>query len=325
MSSLIFFHRGRSRGFSIHKVMRTVITKLPTYREYDVPYIKPTLKAIIGNLIYVFRHRQKDAIHHVTGDIHYCILALLGCKSVLTVHDTVSVDFHNISFLKKKIIEWLWYRLPLRFASRVICISEETKKAVQRFTKRTDLIVIHNAVDPLIETQEIKALGCPVKILLIGTNPNKNLIRTFEALRGLDCRVTVVGSLNNEQSKSLAENGIPYVDKFNLSDEEIRKEYYACDIVSFCSLFEGFGMPVIEANKAGKPVVCSDIPVLREVAGNAAHFVNPFDSESINAAFTEIINHDDRRRTLIDLGIKNARRFDADTILRKWTEIYKNL
>lgn len=323
---LVFFNRNLAAGYSINKVTQTVVSGIPERKEYYVPYVGASLKAILGNILYVWRHRDKTAIHHVTGDIHYCILALIGCKSVLTIHDTVSLDFNQRQKLKKMLIEWLWFRIPLRFATKVVCISEATKKYVMRYTERRDIEVIHNAIDPAFQEKPYREDqdGVPT-VLLIGTNPNKNLVRTFEALQGLKCKVAIVGKLSKDQQETLAACQIDYVQKEGLTDAQIVEEYENCVIVSFISLFEGFGMIVIEANKVGRPVICSDIPVLREVAGDAAFFVNPRDVEDMRNGFRRLLQDVALRRVLIEIGRENVKRFDVKAIRCQWTSLYESL
>lgn len=321
---MVFFHRNVKAGYSINKVTQTVIHNIPNKKEYFVPYVGASLKSVFGNIFYVWKHRDVSAINHVTGDIHYCILALIGCKSVLTIHDTVSIDFNELPRYKKLLIEWLWFRIPLRLATRVVCISETTKRSVQKYTSRKDIVVIHNAIDPMFEANP-KVHSCddsPIKVLLIGTYPNKNLIRTFEALAGLSCQIVVIGILSQEQKDALSKNRINYVNKVGLTDEQILEAYEKCDIVSFISLFEGFGMIVVEANKVGRPVICSNIPVLKEIAEDAALFVNPMDVDDMRRGFELILSDSSLRKSLVTKGFHNVRRFDAADIIRQWQTFY---
>lgn len=322
----LFFHRNLKAGYSINKVTQTVVQGIPDKQEYYVPYVGASVKAIVQNLLYVWRYRDKKAINHVTGDIHYCILALLGCKSVLTIHDTVSLDYNPLPKMKRLLLEWLWFRIPLKLATKVVCISESTKEHVQRYTSRTDILVIHNAIDPAFQEKPYQEEqdGVPT-VLLIGTYPNKNLVRTFEALQGLTCKVVVIGHLSDVQQETLAACQINYVQKEGLTDAQIVETYENCDIVSFISLFEGFGMIVIEANKVGRPVICSDIPVLREVAGDAALFVNPNDVEEMRNGFERLFQDKSLRQTLIEKGRENVKRFDVQAIRSQWTSLYESL
>ena len=320
-----FFHRNIAAGYSINKVTQTIIRNISDKEEFYVPYADASLKSIVGNLLFVYKNRNKNAINHITGDIHYCILALIGCKSVLTIHDTVNLDFHNLSRVKRIIMVWLWFRLPLLFATKIVCISEETKRCVMRYTNRKDIVVIHNAIDPLFKFIPRKShQEDSPSILMIGTNPNKNLLRIFEALQNVKCKLTIVGKLSEEQIAALGSWHINYVNKQNLSDEQILEEYAKCDVVSFVSLFEGFGMIVIEANKIGRPVVCSDIPVLKEVAADAAVFVNPYNIDEIKNGFTQLLIDRILYRDCVQKGFRNVQRFDSNVIVSRWEKIYES-
>lgn len=325
MLRFVFFHRNKTAGFSIDKVTQNIIKNFNDREEYYAPCYNASPFSILKNIIYVFCHRQKNAINHVTGDIHYCILGLIKCKSVLTIHDTVSLDFNKYSSFYRFVLEWLWYRIPLYFAKNVVCISEETKKSVMRFSNRKDIRVIYNAVDPKMVFAPKKINLQIPRILIIGTNPNKNIERTIEALAGIECIVVIVGVLNETHKKLLQRNNTLYENKYNLSDDEIIEEYKKCDIVSFVSLYEGFGMPIIEANAIGRPVICSDIPVLHEVANDAAAFVNPYDVEEIRKTFCTLKSSSYLCQDLIEKGQRNICRFEQSKILKEWSDFYSTI
>lgn len=325
MKELVLFHRNFGSGYSIHKVCQNYLKHISNYSEYYMPYSYASLTGIYKNIYFTYKNRNRNGINHVTGDVHYCILALVGCTSVLTIHDTVTLDFNKMSYIKKKIIECLWFRLPLMLATKVVCISEETKNKIQKYTRRKDIQVIHNSVEDEIQCQKFRCFSIPFKVLLIGTKENKNLLRTFEALKDLNCEITIIGNLTDDQLTFLKTNGMSYIAKCNLSDEELRQEYYKTDIVSFCSLYEGFGMPVIEANKAGKVVVCSNIEVLKEVAGKGAFFVNPFDVQDIKKAFITLSNDRELQRDYYIRGLENANKFSTKEIASIWENFYNTL
>lgn len=323
MDRIIYFHRNIKAGYSINKVTQTIVRNIPNKEEYFVPAFGGSPWVLLRNYLYVWRRRDKKAINHVTGDIHYCILALIGCKSVLTIHDTVPVDYVKKSVVKRKLIEWIWFRLPIRYATKVVCISDFTKQSIMKFTKRKDIEVIHNAVDPaLIRSTRLIEIRKVPNVLIIGTSSNKNLTNTFEALNGLACRVTIIGRLNETQIASLAKNRIAYETKEGLTDAQICSEYEKCDIVSFITLFEGFGMIVAEANKVGRPVICSNISVMKEVGNDAVFYVNPMDIKSMKLGFIELFNNLKLQKALVERGYRNSERFDAQKILKKWEYLY---
>ena len=322
---ITYFHRRLDRGPSINKVTQTIISEIPDKREYYVPYSGASLKDILGNIKFIFKNRDKKGVNHITGDIHYGILALIGCKSVLTIHDTVLVDFRITKGLKRIVAILLWFSLPLHFATKVVCISDATKHKVQRFTHRKDIYVIHNAIDPLFHPLIKPFSANKPTILIVGTNPNKNIERTITALQGLSCHLTIIGNLTSNQIELLNENGIEYANKNQLSDSQIVEEYEKADIVSFVSLFEGFGMIIIEANMIGRPVISSKIDVLKEIGADSVLYVDPEDVNSIRGGFTSLFNNEVLRCELVQKGFENVKRFDDKTIRRQWQSLYASL
>ena len=84
-------------------------------------------------------------------------------------------------------------------------------------------------------------------------------------------------------------------------------------------------MPIIEANKVGRPVITSDIPVLREVACDAAYFVNPNDIESIRNGFLQLFENANLRQSLVEKGYENVKRFDVNNIRNQWINLYNSI
>lgn len=326
MKPILFFHRNIKCGFSINKVSQTFIRKIDDYQEFYAPFNRADVISLLRNLLFVFRHRNKHAINHITGDIHYCIMALLGCKSVLTIHDTNMYDFCR-NPLKRWVFRWFWFKLPIRFAGKVVCISTETKRRVLQFSKRKDIEVIYNAVDDSFLRQKPQPVPYHKKphILLIGTNVNKNVVRTIEALSGIECQLIIIGHLNDEISNALKKHQMDYIIKTKLRDAEIIEEYRACDIVSFCSIYEGFGMPIIEGNAMGRPVITSCIEPLIEIAGDAALLVSPYDVEDMRRGFLNLINDSTLRLRLVENGLKNIMRFQSQEIAKQYMNLYKSL
>lgn len=323
---IIFIHRNLKAGYSINKVSQTFIRQVEGYREYYVPCNRADLLSLLKNFIYVYKHRDRHCVNHITGDIHYGILALMGCKSVLTVHDTNIYDFCKHP-LKRWIFRWLWFKIPIKLATKVVCISLETKRRVQQFTNREDIEVVYNAVDDSFIAQKFQSTIYHTKphILLIGTSINKNVVRTIKALQELECVLIIIGQLTDDIVFVLNESQTDYIVKSNLTDSEIIDEYHQCDIVSFCSTYEGFGMPIIEANAIGRPIITSRIEPLIEVAGDAAMLVDPYDVNDMHRGFQTLISDKLLRERLVKNGFKNIQRFQSEKIARQYKEIYKSL
>lgn len=322
---ITYFHRNIKAGFSINKVTQTVVSKIQDKEEFFVPESRASLISVLKNLLFVFRHRSKKGINHVTGDIHYCILALWGCKSVLTIHDTVSLDFAKTSRIKRAIIRFLWFYLPLKMATKVVCISETTRCAVKQIVNRDDILVIYNAVDPKIVPHKMRVDIDNANILIIGTNKNKNLLRMMTAMVGCNLNITIVGHIDETLEKYIKELKIHYTNVYDLTDSEIVDLYINCDIVLFCSLYEGFGMPIIEANAVGRPVITSNIPVLNEIGSNAVYYVDPYDIKSIRSGIGKVVSDRSLRDELIANGFINIKRFDQRHIVKQWNDLYESI
>jgi len=322
---ITYFHRNKKAGYSINKVTQTIISKISDKKEFYVPYYGASLFTLLKNILYIYHHRSNNGINHITGDIHYGIFGLLGGKSVITIHDIGIVDDKESGFCLRVVYKWIWVKIPLYFATKVVCISDFTKKNVERFTSRRDIVVIHNAVDDIFETKIKDPNLRPYNILAVGTGRNKNLERTIKALEGIDCCITIIGLLSEDQKILLNTTHAKYVVKSNLTDLEVKKEYENTDIVTFVSLFEGFGMPIIEANKVGRPVITSDIPVLREVGGDSCLYVDPYDIQKIRSGFVELFEDEKLRKECVVNGLKNVKRFDVNIISQEWINLYKSL
>ena len=120
-------------------------------------------------------------------------------------------------------------------------------------------------------------------------------------------------------------DNIVYENKCGLSDEEIINEYKNCDIVSFCSIFEGFGMPIIEANAVGRPVITSNISPMKEVAGGSALLVDPYNVDDIRSKMMCLLTDEKVRLRCIELGYENAKKYSQSNIVNQYLHIYSQL
>lgn len=325
---ITFFHRNHRCGYSIYKVFKTIENELKYQNQELEEYFMPSPFSmpwdIIKNSIFTFKHRNTKGINHISGHIHDVILGLIGCKTVLTIHDLVFID--NVRNPIKRFYKWLfWLYIPVKLANKVTCISNETKRKVLQHIKTDKITVIYNPIDPTFKyVPKTFSKECPI-ILHIGTFWNKNLERTIQALEGINCHLRIIGEIDNRISQLLQEKNIKFSNAKNLSDEEIRQEYINCDIVNFPSIYEGFGMPVIEGQQTGRIVITSAIEPIKEIAGEAAIFVNPISIQSIHNAYITAIENDKLRNEIIQKGLENAQRFQVKNIAKQYLELYQSL
>ena len=159
----------------------------------------------------------------------------------------------------------------------------------------------------------------------MGTAHNKNLENIIPAIKGLNVKLTILGNLKEHQKELLKNSGIDYENVFNLDYKDVIKQYENADLVTFASSYEGFGLPIIEANGIGRPVIAGNNTSMPEVAGNAAILVDSNNVEEIRASIIKIIEDDKFRNDLINKGKENVKRFLPIFIAQKYAELYEHM
>jgi len=165
---------------------------------------------------------------------------------------------------------------------------------------------------------------CP-RILQIGTKENKNLQRVSKALHGIQCKLVIVGDLSKEQRLDLGNGEIDFENHVGLNRVELVSQYQQADIVMFASLYEGFGMPILEANAVGRVVVLSRLFSMPEVGGDSACYVDPYVVADIRDAVVRISRDVEYRNRLIGRGFKNVGRFFPKVIAAKYANVYREV
>lgn len=325
---VVFFHRRQTPDFSVRRLFGEVRKALPIWIEPRVAVSRFPSRGLwrrVYNIVEAV-FRQGD-VNHITGDVHYLVYLLCRKRTLLTILDLVTV--HRLTGWRRAAFLFLWYRLPIRRAALVTVISEATRQDLLR----------HVAMDP----DRVRVVHCPVPdtyrpspklfpetqpvLLMVGTRPNagKNIERMAQAIQGLSCRIRVIGELDDSQRHALEQSGVTWTAAANISDEQMAEEYRRCDLLLFASTFEGFGLPIVEAQAIGRPVVTSRNQSMPEVAGDAACLVDPFDVASIRRGVMRVLTDAPYRESLVERGYRNVERFQPTRIAAQYARLYAEL
>lgn len=243
---------------------------------------------------------------------------------------------------------FLWklqYRYLIKHTHKYVAVSEYTKEDINRFLgiPKEKIDVVYCACDDAIsrvdDVNELKSVkekyNLPDKyFLFIGNlNPRKNLIRLYEAYKALKDKLNITHKL-----VIAGEYGWKYKKILNMlkSDSDIvftgyieEKDksalYTMADIFVFPSLYEGFGIPILEAQKCGVPVITSNVSAMPEISGVGAVLINPYDVNDIKNAIEKIIIDKEFSQNLVNKGYENVKRFSWKDSAKKINKIIEKM
>jgi glycosyltransferase involved in cell wall biosynthesis len=321
-----FFRKARSHAFSIESLFDNIQQQIKVENQFKAnKVVVPSIRNFVANIFSAGLKQTK--INHITGDIHYVSLGMKKSNTVLTIHDCVFLTRYGKWDFKYWLFKFLWYQLPIMRANTITVISEKTKRELIKLTgvSAEKVKVVPNFFDPrLTFSPKVFNTKTP-KILQIGTKENKNLHNLAEALKGIPCELHIVGQLDEATKEVLEENRIQYKNFSNLSFQQLKQQYLECDMVTFVSTYEGFGLPILEACAVGRPLVTSRISPMHEISDDAACKVNPYNILDIRRGILKVIEDADYRDQLVNNGWKLRYRYSIENVTSQYSEIYQQL
>jgi glycosyltransferase involved in cell wall biosynthesis len=279
----------------------------------------------------------------------------LSCPYVLTVHDLLEHMYgsRNFSSLRRSMHFYLTRRV-LRGAARVMAVSQFTKNEIEKLLGVADdrIEVVYNAIDERFlhghasdaDRQLIAEryqVNYPFLLYAGAIRPHKNVVRIIEAFSALknelakerryaDLKLIIIGddlSSHPRLRRTVVSGGVQNDVRFLgfVPIEVLRIFYDVAKIFVFPSLYEGFGLPPLEAMAHGTPVVTSNTSSLPEVVGNAALMVNPENVFEIRRALQQALLDGEVRARMKRLGYEQAQRFSWESSVARILEIYREV
>ena len=280
---------------------------------------------------------------------HYVLPRLVRCRSVVTIHDCIHLMFPQ--YLPSRLA--LTYarasiRMASRRADRILTVSESSKRDILRFVDvAADKIdVIYNAYeerfgvepheDEVARVRERYQLQDAFVLYAGNVKPHKNLARLIDAFdivrrRGLDqLKLVLIGDEISRYAalrRAVHQHQLHKYVRFlgYLPEPTLAVLYRLAGVFVFPSLYEGFGLPPLEAMASGTPVVTSNVSSLPEVAGDAALLVDPYDPEAIADGIYTVLTDEAIGRDLKRKGLARARQFSWEQSVRRVREIYSEV
>lgn len=316
----------REANFSIERLFKSMepyLAKGFDLSTITVPCQPTTIRDIFKNAFFAMARAR--GVVHITGDAQYLALCMPFKKTVLTIHDCGYL--RNVKGLKGLVYRWLWFTLPCLLANRITVISEATREVLEDElgVLGSKLRVVENCLPEGLERKKTPFNEFCPKILQIGTGRHKNLDNLIKAVADLNCELKIVGRVSADNLEALKVTGVKYSVEFAVSDSRLREIYTESDILFFASRHEGFGLPILEAQQVGLPVITSNLYSMPHVAGDAAIIVDPEDFEAIRRGIVDIVSDGDFRQRLVAGGHINAERFKPENIANQYNDLYREL
>jgi glycosyltransferase involved in cell wall biosynthesis len=278
---------------------------------------------------------------------HYVLPPLVPCKAVVTIHDCIHLRFpqylpNRLAYAYARSSLWI----ATHRASRVLTVSETSKRDILRYFRvpESKIDVIYNAIDERFgetpaddEIQRVREryqLNDPFVLYAGNIKPHKNLERLIEAFHTLrkssafeSTKLLIIG---DEISKYATLRRAVHRYKLHkhvrflgfVSDKTLACLYRLAGVFVFPSLYEGFGLPPLEAMASGTPVITSNVSSLPEVVGDAALLIDPYEPDAIADAMRRVLTEPALAAGLRERGLVRVRDFSWERSVRRVRQIY---
>ncbi len=345
----LLFAPKQTHLFDIHHLtnIRTILPDNLWFRKL------PALWRRMGMVKQISQARL-DIYHGLSNELPSGIKKL-KIQTVVTIHDLIFERFPQTYHLDERYTHRWKIKRACKIADAVIAISEQTKNDLIEYygVPTQKITVCYQSCNPIFEqsitatekTAVKKKYNLPDRYFLFVSSiaPRKNLIAICKAMISLkdDIHIplVVIGDGKNEKEEAkrlMKENGMAQqlillnalaaakADSFT-NATDFPAIYQQATALVYPSIFEGFGLPILEAMWSGLPVICSNTSSMPEVAGDAALYFSPNDTATLAQHLRLIASDDQLVQTLKDKGLEQAKQFSTETYANHIMQVYKSL
>lgn len=312
-------------------------------RRFD-PFLSPFWSMAL-------KETKPDLLHLTSFFEVYCLSMPADIKTVVTLHDLIPLLFEKWCFDNELAKQWYLSRLEqIKNCSKIITISNSAKEDIVRIlgVPEGKVVVVYGGLDKrfqLMESGKVReTLAEKYKItdpfiLAVGApSYHKNVSRIFSAFAKYLktssshlLRLVVVCKLLpfereswEHEIRKLDLDGKVVLTNF-IPNEDLPLFYNGAEALLFPSLYEGFGLPILEAMACGTPVITSNASSMPEVGGGAAYYVNPEKTEEIVQGIGKVLNDRRLRERMIKEGLKQINKFSWEKAAKQMVEVYKSI
>ena len=319
---------------------KNIFIKTPRSDLYKLPVLNSywRRKNVIQDLI----KDDIDIYHGLSNELPHKI-SKSGIKSIITIHDLIFIRYPH---LFSKIDRLIYMKKTIQGCSesdKIIAVSEQTKQDIMKFLniKEDKIKVIYQGCNAIFQKtipkkeqdQICKKYNLPSRFILsVGSiEERKNLLLILKSLRKLQNeQLVVIGNGGHYKEKCInyihkhhLENRVIFLN--NLTTQEIASIYQKSNIMIYPSIFEGFGIPILESLFSKTPVITSKEGCFKEVGGKYSIYIDPSSTEELIHAIEKINKEEDYRENMIKNGWKHAQNFTNEKVSCNLMKTYESL
>ena len=344
----ILAHYKPENSYLLYNPKPKKIDRIPIDGKIIIENLPETKKdkkfSSIWRLFSICSQIKKDKVelfHGLSGEIPIG-LHKTGVKTVVTIHDLIFMRYPNLySYFDRK-IHYYKFKYAAKNADLVIAISEQTKKDIVTYLNiNPDKIkVIYQGCAPIfkeeipneyLELTRSKYQLPNQFILNVGTiETRKNVLSVIKAIKEIETQLVIIGKKTvyfKEIKNYIVENNLQNKVVFleNVELKELASIYRMASVFIYPSVFEGFGIPIIEALYSKTPVITSKGGCFSEAGGENTVYIDPLNTEEIKGELEEILANSEKRELMKRKGFEFVQKFNDDIIAKNWVETYNEV